>query len=78
MRVVGSDRIAGRLRPRALPDVWRRVARAAGLPIDQQRRTSSHSTRIGAAQDLANANTEMPGIMLADGWKDSRQVVRYI
>ena len=47
------------------------------LPSDK-RRTSSHSTRIGAAQDLANANTEMPGIMLADGWKDSRQVVRYI
>jgi hypothetical protein len=32
----------------------------------------------GAAQDLANANTEMPGIMLAGGWKDSRQIVRYI
>ena len=78
VRVVGSDRLAGPLRPRALTDVWRRVARAAGLPIELQRRTSSHSTRIGAAQDLADANTEMPGIMLAGGWKDSRQVIRYI
>jgi integrase len=78
LRIVGSDRLAGPLRPRALTDVWRRVARAAGLPIELLRRTSSHSTRIGAAQDLADANTEMPGIMLAGGWKDSRQVVRYI
>jgi integrase len=77
LRVIGTDRIGQPLRPPALTDVWRRVARAAGLPATALLRTSSHSTRVGGAQDLADANTELPGIMLAGGWRDSRQVVRY-
>jgi integrase len=38
---------------------------------------SGHSTRVGAAQDMASAGLELPEIMQAGGWKTPGMVARY-
>ena len=51
------------------------AAEAAGIdPAD----ISSHSTRVGMAQDLAASGVDMPGLMLAGRWKTAATVARYI
>ncbi len=39
---------------------------------------SSHSLRIGAAQDLLAAGKSLPGIMQAGRWKTPQMVLRYV
>ena len=58
--------------------VTRRIkaaARAAGI---DPANISSHSLRIGMAQDLAAAGIDLPGLMLAGRWKTARMIARYI
>jgi len=52
-------------------EVWRQHKRAfvAGY--------SGHSTRIGAAQDLAAANVSLVNIMTAGGWRDPTMPAHY-
>ena len=39
---------------------------------------SSHSLRIGAAQDLLASGKSLPGIMASGRWKTSQMVLRYV
>jgi integrase len=65
-------------RPLDTRDVRRIVkdlARRAGL--DDAESVSAHSMRVGMAQDLSEANFELPAIMQSGGWKSSAMVSRY-
>lgn len=53
--------------------IFKRRARAAGVPVP----FSGHSTRVGAAQDMAANNASMAGIMQSGGWKTPTMVGRY-
>lgn len=58
--------------------VTRRIkaaCRAAGIDPTG---ISSHSPRVGMAQDLAAAGIDMPGLMLAGRWSTAATVARYI
>jgi len=58
--------------------VFKAMARAAGLSPEQVARISGHSSRVGAAQDMAASDRiEMPAIMQAGGWKSPQMVARY-
>jgi hypothetical protein len=52
-------------------DVTRIVKALAGEDF------SSHSLRVGMAQDLRRGNFELPAIMQAGGWKTAEMVARY-
>ena len=51
----------------------RAAAKAAGLGEGYTR----HSGRVGMAQDLANTGTELPALMTAGRWKNSKMPARY-
>ena len=56
--------------------IGRRVnaaAKAAGLGEG----FTGHSGRVGMAQDLANTGTELPALMTAGRWKNSKMPARY-
>ena len=76
-RIHGMDRIGEVLQPRVVAQILQKMSRKAGLPREAWSRVTGHSARVGAAQDLAAANVELPAIMQAGGWRDARQVVRY-
>lgn len=76
-QVIGLRGIGERLKAPAVADRLRRIAQWIGLPPDSWQATSAHSTRVGGAQDLSALGIELPGIMQAGRWKDSRQVIRY-
>jgi hypothetical protein len=73
----GMARLGAPLRPRTVAEILLRTDRRAGLPPQACLQTIAHSARVGAAKDLAADNTELPAIMLAGGWRDPRQVIRY-
>lgn len=75
--IVGKSQIGERLRAKAVAERLRRVAQWIGLPDEECAGTSGHSTRVGGAQDLCALGIELPGIMQAGRWTDSRQVIRY-
>ena len=54
------------------------IVQKAGLTAEQVARISGHSSRVGAAQDMAASDRiEMPAIMQAGGWKSPQMVARY-
>lgn len=64
------NRIAGR----DVARIFKRRCLQAALSADT---ISGHSTRVGAAQDLIEANFSTPAIMLAGGWTTERMVAKY-
>ena len=73
----------GRLRenglsPGSISRMLRVIARRAGLDPAIVDNLSSHSARIGHAQDLALAGHDALAIMRAGGWKTISTVARYI
>lgn len=58
--------------------LFKAMTREAGLTPEQAARISGHSSRVGAAQDMAASDRiEMPAIMQAGGWKSPQMVARY-
>ncbi|MXW61198.1 MAG: tyrosine-type recombinase/integrase [Acidimicrobiaceae bacterium] len=60
--------------PSTLARRIRAAAEAAGL---DHANITSHSPRLGIAQDLAAAGVPMPGLMQAGRWKSPATAVRY-
>ena len=58
--------------------IIKRLATGARLERRQVAALSSHSMRVGAAQDMAAAGIELALIMHAGGWKSPTIVMRYI
>ena len=76
--VLRGGRIGGSLDAGEVARVFKGMAAAAGVPADQVARISAHSSRIGAAQDMAaSARIELPAIMQAGGWKSPQMVALY-
>lgn len=71
---------AGRVTERVLDtrDVRRILkTRAMAARLKHGAKVSGHSLRVGMAQDLAGANTDLAGIMQAGSWKSVAMVARY-
>ncbi|MYL10068.1 MAG: tyrosine-type recombinase/integrase, partial [Acidimicrobiia bacterium] len=69
-----GDRIFG-FSPSTARRRYKAAALAAGI---SPAHISTHSTRIGMAQDLAAKGTDIGGIMLAGRWKNHAITLRYI
>lgn len=60
------------------PSTLARRIRAAAKAADiDPGNITSHSPRLGMAQDLAAAGVSMPGLMQAGRWKSAATAVRY-
>lgn len=71
--VAKGGRISRRLDAGDINRILARRAKQAGLACTP----TGHSLRVGAASDLAHAGAELPGIMLAGGWKSPTMPARY-
>jgi len=73
-----GGRVGDALDPGDVARLFKVMVRAAGLSAEQASRISGHSSRVGAAQDMAASDRiEMPAIMQAGGWKSPQMVARY-
>ena len=54
------------------------LGKRAGLENQVVKRLSSHSARVGAAQDMAAAGIDILALMQAGGWQSPTIVGRYI
>ncbi len=66
------------LHPHSIGRIIKQAAQRAGFPIDEVKKLSGHSMRIGAAQDMVTAGLDILPIMAAGGWKTTNVVARYI
>jgi len=66
------------LRTEEISAIYKRLAEAAGLDAAIVGRISSHSMRVGAAQDMLNSGATLTEIMQKGGWMKSDTVMRYI
>ncbi len=73
-----GGRVGDALDPGDVARLFKAMVRTAGLTPEQVTRISGHSSRVGAAQDMAASDRiEMPAIMQAGGWKSPQMVARY-
>lgn len=76
--VYRSGRVGKALLPRDITRIYKEMASTAKLPLETIETVSSHSTRVGASQDMAASDRiELPAIMQAGGWKSPEMVSRY-
>jgi integrase len=66
-----------RLNPNSVSYIYRQLAQKAGLAPAIVRGLTSHSARVGAAQDLLKSGESLPQIMRRGGWKSPAIVMRY-
>jgi integrase len=76
-RLIGKDLIGGPLNPGSIAPIFKRVAQWIGMPARIVAEVSGHSTRVGAAQDLAELDIDLAAITQAGGWKSSRMPLQY-
>src|SRR5271168_1672396 len=76
-RLIGRDHIGGALNPGSIAPIFKRVARWIGMPARFVAEVSGHSTRVGAAQDLAELDIDLAAITQAGGWKSTRMPLQY-
>jgi integrase/recombinase XerD len=76
-RLVGTDHIGGALNPGSVALIFKRVAQWIGMPGRFVAQVSGHSTRVGAAQDLAELDIDLAAITQAGGWKSPRMPLQY-
>ena len=76
-RVVGTNGIGDVLTSQIVNAVLRKAGQWIGLPAEEWKRISGHSARVGATQDLLALNMDLPSVMQAGRWKDTRMPMRY-
>ncbi len=76
-RLVGRGHIGGPLNPGSIAPIFKRVAQWIGMPARFIEEISGHSTRVGAAQDLAALDIDLAAITQAGGWKSPRMPLQY-
>ena len=77
-RAVGNGDGPGEpLRPKSVARIFKRMARASGLPRHVVKKVSGHSTRVGATQDMVAGGISLPAIMQTGRWKNAASVMRY-
>jgi integrase len=77
VRVVGAKASGSALTPQVVTTVLRKVGQWIGLDKEEWGRISGHSARVGAAQDLLALNMDLPSVMQAGRWRDTRMPMRY-
>ena len=58
--------------------IYKKLAMRSGIEIKKIRKISSHSTRVGAAQDLLNSGASLPMIMTKGRWSKTETVMYYL
>ena len=76
-RLIGADQIGGALNPGSIAPIFKRAAQWIGMPARFVAEVSGHSTRVGAAQDLAALDIDLAAITQAGGWKSTRMPLQY-
>ena len=76
-RLIGQTQIGGPLNPGSIAPIFKRVAQWIGMPERYVGLVSGHSTRVGAAQDLAALDIDLAAITQAGGWKSTRMPLQY-
>jgi integrase len=76
-RLIGRDQIGDVLHPGSTAPIFKRVAQWIGMPARYVDGVSGHSTRVGAAQDLAELDIDLAAITQAGGWKSTRMPLQY-
>jgi integrase len=77
-RLIGRNQIGGgALNAGSIAAIFKRVARWIGMPARLVAEVSGHSTRVGAAQDLAELDIDLAAITQAGGWKSTRMPLQY-
>ncbi|MFT7111441.1 MAG: integrase [Porticoccaceae bacterium] len=69
-----GNRLNERLSDKGVERAFKRIAVRLGF---SPHLFSGHSTRVGAAQEMVEANIDTAGILLAGRWSDTRMVTRY-
>jgi integrase len=76
-RLIGQNQIGGPLNPGSIAPIFKRVAQWIGMPERFVDQVSGHSTRVGAAQDLAALDIDLGAITQAGGWKSTKMPLQY-
>ncbi len=76
-RLIGRNQIGDVLHPGSIAPIFKRVAQWIGMPARFVAEVSGHSTRVGAAQDLAELDIDLAAITQAGGWKSTRMPLQY-
>lgn len=76
-RLIGRNQIGEALHPGSIAWIFKRVAQWMGMPARFVAEVSGHSTRVGAAQDLAELDIDLAAITQAGGWKSPRMPLQY-
>jgi len=76
-RLIGQHQVGGPMNPGSIAPIFKRVARWIGMPARFVNQVSGHSTRVGAAQDLAELDIDLAAITQAGGWKSTRMPLQY-
>jgi hypothetical protein len=76
-RLIGRGEIGDALHPGSIVPIFKRVAQWIGMPARFVAEVSGHSTRVGAAQDLAELDIDLVAITQAGGWKSPRMPLQY-
>jgi integrase len=77
LRVHGAGGVGEALTAQNVSAVLRKVGQWIGLPKQEWEKISGHSARVGAAQDLLALNMDLPSVMQAGRWRDTRMPMRY-
>ena len=77
VRVHGATGVGTSLTPQNVMTILRKVGQRIGLEREEWERISGHSCRVGAAQDLLALNMDLPSVMQAGRWTDTRMPMRY-
>jgi integrase len=76
-RLIGRNQIGEALHAGSIAPIFKRVAQWIGMPERFVAEVSGHSTRVGAAQDLAELDIDLAAITQAGGWKSTRMPLQY-
>jgi integrase/recombinase XerD len=76
-RLIGAEQIDEALHPGSIPPIFKRVAQWICMPARFVAEVRGHSTRVGAAQDLAELDIDLAAITQAGGWKSTRMPLQY-
>jgi integrase len=77
VRVFGQGGVGESLTAQNVAGIFRKVGKWIGMDRKEWERISGHSVRVGAAQDLLALNMDLPSVMQAGRWRDTRMPMRY-
>jgi len=77
LRVRGAADVGAALTAQNVMTILRKVGKWIGLDKEEWEKISGHSARVGAAQDLLALNMDLPSVMQAGRWTDTRMPMRY-